>query len=1572
MKSIRNKIIIIIVVFLLAMIFNYNTSNASTTLSFAEFSSNNDMYCIQHPHPFFDTKQGLLAAGFHIPQVREYYYENRTRADGTQYRVRRSRMVDVSGDTVTNYFSTSSKTVTTSVDNLNETKVGRTLELGSGYNSSAQQTLWNNTSTFGNVLDVSIQGNSASGGFSNSIDNFAKNNVASIQLGSNMASRGVTTENYKLGPFSVNYNDSGNGKITSVSVTDIDGNKIDSKYIKLEDENGKSISASEIKKNKKFYVINSSTKQAKKVLVKTKKTSVYYKIKRIVYRGTKGMIGGKRISGYTPQNVIKVKVEKHEKETEDEFEFSIKVKKGDLTITKYGNYANNGKDETEKLSEMKFKLYCDTLGEWVKSVDSNKLEFTSKFNEAKEYTTDSKGNIKIENLYAGSYVYTLVETDGNKAYYIDPINIQKSVSNKESDENVKTITEGNTIYYAIKNVTVFYQNNNEIKVTDNRTSGDLTIVKQDYNYNDLKLEGAEFKLQLVEGQYIENKNEWLMNQENGSYDYTEITHDKYLSNDVTKAGTYVTDKEGKINLKGIVNGTYKVYETKTPIGYDITKQDGYEKDDLSKQNHWVYCGEVTVLTNNNKVEYKLNNKKIIANLEGIVWLDYPDKKDTMETDGIYMQNGLDQLKEGIPVILYKKLRDDKGNLTGDVEKIASTTTDSNGHYTFTTKNEFEGEDKNIYYWELADCYVEFSYDNKTYVVVNPFVGDNNEVNSKALEYKMETAELKDESLTGMEGEFPGRAVTYQANQSEKWTYEQILKDTNILSAYYNEETYTVQNINLGILEKYDPDFSIDETIAYIKVKMKGYTYTYNYGGKDQKILDAVPTVNPQDSSRSFSASIYPTDIAYNVVNYAAEDKLQVYVVYRIDITNNAMSIGDTNYVENKMYLESLTNDYDSERYELSKDNESDSKDFALWKEVEANTTENGASYKVAKYDVEANDSVYKNGIEPDNGKGEGNNTITSFIQFKMKEEALQKILTGKIGLKDIEKAPTMAEASTYHEYLRTDNVWVDDENVKAYEGHKEAEYKASGDNGKKYYVHKSTIDTEKTNALYLILELGKPRVLSGIAFEDITNNQENKLGNGICDEGENNRAKAVKVELLNEAKEVSDLYKVDKSTNTIVYEEESKLPKAVTQTDENGNYEFEGVVPGYYYVRFTYGDGTQKIMPADKAIKSNDYKSTIINTEENKAGSIIKDAMEAPVDSEDKKLVEWYKYLDTNTKYSTAVDDMNQRKNSGTEYTKGEEVTLENINAYTPRTSISIENDEKDFTNNQSEHKPEYEGFNFGIITVPEKIIKLDKKITNVDITTQTGTQIVNGNPEENVKYLSDLDGIKNGGSSYAKAEIDPSILYGSALRTKYKITVSNESDKDYIENEGDEHFGYYYKYGIAEYAEAKEITIEEVKDYLDKDYDLDINQQIISTNSKSNIKIKPEEIKSEENNTTETSKVADGTTTIKTNNVYKITGWSSMAKDESESIEYVATSLLKSSEDDLAYSNDAEITKIKLDKLTTLESGFNWDDGYKETVITITPTTGENRSNTNWIVAVIALIVLSTGIVILKKKVLK
>ena len=1217
---------------------------------------------------------------------------------------------------------------------------------------------------------------------------------------------------------------------------------------------------------------------------------------------------------------------------------------------------------------------------WTNSSKNEIYWSTSTSEEAKDWSNEFNGSTSGKFNLSNKQFYLAVETeklpdDGN--YTVKITQDSFSYYNARIAVCVGSRSQ-QTGLYAYDNTP--HTVNGEVSWTLKRKSiASMKIAKKDKTTG-IELAGGKFKLYAV-----------LKNGKKG-----------WVSGDVTGTKTYgdtATEYAALTKIEKLKYGTYYVYETEAPEGYDITKQDGYHKSSEGSNalsGDWAYLGTQVLKSGGPKdgFSFEAENKKIIDELEGYVWVDEPDTK-ANATDNIYNKDSKDVLKEGITTNLH----DGKGNL------LATTKTDATGHYSFKTKNapSYTGEDKNIYYWDLADAYVEFEYNNKTtynddgtvkeygYVVVNPFTGTDAKINSKAQEYTVTKEKLNDNNLTGIDGANPGRAITNkdagisdakQLVAKNKEIYEKIKNNTasesdlkNVpLACYYDSKTYKVSDINLGLLEQYDPNYSVDETLAYIKVRMKGYTYTYKYGDAAVTTSTNVPTVNEQNSAKTFTGKIYPTDIAYNSANQT--DELKVYVVYSIDVKNLETMYVDNVYTEQRLYLDSLVNTYDTNRYELcNNENNSDKSDFALWQDL--------GNGKVS-YDVNNENSVYKNGMAKQETK-------TSYIQYRIKDEALKKILEKSLTYEDIEKAPTVATASGYHEYLRTDNAWVHNNDVRAFDGVKGLNiYPTSNGAQKKYYVHKSISKVRSSADLYLKLSLGDSRKLSGTVFEDTrteeSKNDNTNLGNGIIDSNESNRAQKVTVELLDSDKQtVSKLYQ--EKDGKVVYKEDGTLPEAKIETVEGGTYEFDGVVPGYYYIRFTYGDGTQKMMPAGTDIKSNDYKSTIINTEANGAGELIKNAMEVseeelksaqetlPANQTEaqKRIVEWYKYLNNNN-YSTAVDNLEQRseadkyeyKDDGKVYDEsGNEVSgyPKNINAYTPISSISIENDINTSTDEGDAHKSKYEGFNFGLIEAPDTEIKLDKMITNVKFTTQTGTTLVSANPTDtSAEYITALDKI-TGGSKYAKMEMDQNLIYGSELATTYEITVENNSTKDYIEDEGSNEYGHYYYYGEkTETSKLKTVKVNEVVDELDKKYNYDSKQETATSS------VKHADGNTESTEISITKNNPDGSE--ETQNSLSMKGWKEIESGATETMSYTVTSLL-SNDNDTGYTNKARITSLSLDKLTTMKSNFNWDLTKDTTTLTITPPTGSDRRATYWVAGALGLLVLAAGIVFIKKKVL-
>ena len=1190
------------------------------------------------------------------------------------------------------------------------------------------------------------------------------------------------------------------------------------------------------------------------------------------------------------------------KTTEVTIPLKIKYTYGDIRIIKKGVYIEDGKAKEQNVTA-DFKIFCTNLNKWVAGDANGNKTYVDSIDKATTYKSD----VTVKRLLS-SYKYQLVEVAVNNPYYNNPIKMVAVTSNLQ--QGLKVIKKD--AYYSSSSVIVYSNRTNIVTVKDERTSGNIKIIKADDTRRDVLLQGAKFKI------YSKDTG-WLVRNSDGTYKYDA---------DIGSATEFESNANGEVDIKGVKNGVYFVYETQAPEGYDITKQDGYEnrnnKDPytFSKDNKLVYLGEVNLNTSNNTAKYNFTNKKIV-NLEGNVWVDKPDTK-ANEYDNVYKENTNDFLLKDIKVYLKNS----------NNETIAETLTDANGHYKF----------ENLNYWDLENCYVEFAYDNKEYVVVDPFVGDDTRINSKAMEEIMQQEELKDELLTGVDGDLPGRAITYKGGNNLTQTP---------LTGYYNNTTYTVENINLGIKEKNNPEYSVSETLEYVKVKMKGYTYTYKYGEDPVTLSTYVPKVAEQNSKATFTAAIYPTDVAYNIANNTPE--LQVFVVYRIDVTNTETEKDDDRYVEQRLYLNSMENKYDINRYDLSNEsngnNEIENKQFALW------SNNNGQ----ATYDLSSQDNVYKDGIKP-------NETKSSYIQFKVKEDALERMITKTMTDKDTESAPTVATANAYHEYIRTDNVWDKENSKKAYDG-------AKNEYDEKYFVHKSVSKDANSADLYIKLTLSDSRKLAGTVFEDtIIKDSEGKDKYGTLDEGEKNRAQKVKVELLNEDKSISKLYQV--KDKAVVYEENGELPNAIVYTSKEGKYEFDGVVPGYYYIRFTYGDGTQKMIDTngnEVDIKSNDYRSTRINN------NYIHDSMEASKDAinnaqqalvkdykneEAKKLVEWYKYLGEES-YSTAVDDLTTRKlidgyvynSDGTIENKEINADIMNIPAYTPIFGISIEN-ETDNIGSQ-EHKNVFTGFNFGVIKQPDTIVTVEKKITDVKFTNQSGTTIVSENPvSRQSNYVTSLETIE-GGSKNAKLEIEPENIYGSSIELTYEIKITNNAEYDDYTEES------YYKYGESG-STKKTVQVHAVEDDLDSKFNYNslpeetTQTKTSESGSTGNIKLEP---------ITEKITNPDGSTTTK--QYVKMTGWEKLAKGESTSTSYTVTALVANDETDPIYNNDAKVKSLSVDTLSTVttESLKKWEGS--KTQFVITPTTGENRNYTYWYVGAIALAIVAAGVILIKKKVL-
>ena len=1263
--------------------------------------------------------------------------------------------------------------------------------------------------------------------------------------------------------------------------------------------------------------------------------------------------------------------------------------KGDITIDKTGVYVNNqlsSPNVTEKLANVSFILSskAEDLGGWKNGeyvyIRANEkgediVDFTEDKGEATIFTTDSEGNVTIPGLYEdlGPYEIEEIENEEQDKYYTDPI-----------------VVRGDTTANAPSTASII----------NPRSSGDLRIEKVDENYHDLKLSGGKFKIKLVSAEYAAVSNMWLGDNgfdhlaEGNTYDYYDSKSSEYLVSDVSNAMEFETDSNGEINIKKIINGTYEVYETKTPRGYDITRQDGYDPS-----TGMVYRGTVTIATNDNVINYQVVNKKVVNKLDGYVWVDEKDTK-ANTYNSLYKDNNgeKDYLKEGIQVNLIDKN-------TG--KTMASTVTDQNGYYEFTTYS--DGSD--IIYWDLAHSYVEYIYNNKIiytddtknkvkeygFIVANPFVGGQSKItiNSKAQAKEITKDELLDDNLTGTDNPYPGRAVTYTS--ASELGFSEILKqnaevtpndgkqnnddskntsaflEDKLITSYYDEDRFTIDNINLGLVEKNPTTHAIDESIEYVKIVKGNYTFKYEYGEKaitEEGQEQAAPTVKFQNSSKTFTQNIYPSDIKYNLANDFADNdgnKFRVYVVYKIDIKNTTTINNEDLYVEKGLYLNKLENTYDSSRFQISGDklagdDDNVANDFKLWSDSGDN--------KTASFNIDNSNKVYK----PGNAGIAPNEIETTYIQYKVTDNELNQLLDKG----DLAHAPTVSTSYAYHIYTRKDKNWKD----------------------KDTYTHKTIQEIRSDGALFLKWHLLDPRTISGTVFEDSKDESraDERVGDGKYNNSNEKNLTDVRVSLIDkETGNVAPLYDGELNKNDTSGKWSSNKQSGSVKVEEDGSYVLKGVVPGEYYLQFTYGDGTVKykdfdgrditdtikttIKGATSPIKSNYYKSTIITgfakDAEDKPSTWFLGDIQAGVNSVASDYTGTYYDANGNVVGEENTNMINSRTTSDKElnYTTSQDKVV--INARTPLMDVQFEdhNDIK-ISHNDVPTLPEVcSGMNFGIMERPRIDISLDKEIKNIKLTLSNGTVMINGDPsKQNISpYLAAMN------KAYSKIEIASDYLYGSDLTITYKMTATNNSEIDYATDR-------YYKYGEKEDDKIVTTTVTKIADYLSynecdyKNPDQANIDKIVdegTNNCDKGIYFKPEVNEAEVNKKYKKKYIL-------TSSEKRLIPTKADSRDRKNSTaEYIATvsRLIGNSDDDAGVNNFSEIigiTNVTFSPQYYSTSGSfiiddeaTSEDDNTGATIAVTPPTGENRSYTMYIVAGISLIVIAGGVILVKKFVL-
>jgi hypothetical protein len=817
----------------------------------------------------------------------------------------------------------------------------------------------------------------------------------------------------------------------------------------------------------------------------------------------------------------------------------------------------------------------------------------------------------------------------------------------------------------------------------------------------------------------------------------------------------------------------------------------------------------------------------------------------------------------------------------------------------------------------------------------------------------------------------------ETNVDENSASKKFFGQNKTIEEICKEGKDTIKNINLGVKERAQPDLALIKNIYSAKVTVNGYEHTYNYEdrfnkntGENKKIDEFNPENNEEKTEtnvrvkfnqkygeKSFTRAIYPSDVK------ETQDKdFSVKVVYKITLKN------ESGVLYSK--INSLV-DYFDARYTIEEKG-------SIGTGYENGEIKDEINYKL---DKSYQDAKYRKLIIDCNTKinpNESNRNI--YVEYTLTRDSVKDILFDENWDEktNIEGLENIVEINSYSTYS-------DKDFTKSYAG-----IDSDSNPGSTIPGNKDTYEDDTDYAPGLILEVANSREITGTVFEDNAvdpteggTNRE-RLGNGKFDDGEKTIS-GVQVGLYKEAdfENGVKLRSGVQPVGTTTYEGDNK-----DSTGKDGTFTIKDFVPGEYRIVYTWGDDKYTV---------EDYKSTIWTS--------------ANKDEKEKNKKTWYR-VNTNTRYSDAKDNYATRlKIDGGDTSIDKKDSMDSMtNSMTFGVELADDIDNKK-TETSGIDKVTFsiENIDFGVIERPRQSIDVTKRAKSMKMTLANGQVIADAKIvekdgklqlEQQVKGViytepSDKNNPKNG---QIKAEIDNELIQGSKVEIEYEIKVQNNSEIDYDSEK-------YYCYGEKD-VEIVKIKASGVYDYLDntmiandentewetiKDYNEKVSKPTVieeylhkyqssSTDASGNTEIRIGYEKFEEQYseaignwrieniiTARKKRLADKTILHNANLEGEI------APGEFNMASLTASKILTNT-DEIELNNDVEITEVtrtaKTGRKVTPKYTSLYDRG--ETV-TITTPTGENKNYILiTIVAISFFVILGTGIVFIKKKILK
>ena len=639
----------------------------------------------------------------------------------------------------------------------------------------------------------------------------------------------------------------------------------------------------------------------------------------------------------------------------------------------------------------------------------------------------------------------------------------------------------------------------------------------------------------------------------------------------------------------------------------------------------------------------------------------------------------------------------------------------------------------------------------------------------------------------------------------------------------------MMHINLAVKEREKTDLSLFKDLykAEILVNEKEITKTYNkyIDVEEEGNRDALETQIEACRIGKYTLGLYSSDYEYRSTVYEtsaeavrkikADTDLKLYLTYRIAINNESEAEKGLDATLNQI------NDYYDKTFTLvNEDIEAnvlkDDPNAADYQNRYKKVVAEKPYYRIVKADEVPEYTYWSNGMErftcEDTNQQVNNDykklTITGLKNLKLGVgEQLEMFITFEVdkgGYKNPTDRPDLlGDKNNVAEIANYSTFYKDGKVAGIIDRDSAPDNIDLNRNVKEWYED----DTESAPTINIHL-YNYNREINGNVWEESESNEllyGQKVGNGLMDDSEK-KVPHIDVQIVEKIQidgiEYEKIWTED-DFNDLTPEERKLYRLKDVETDENGYYDFKGVLAGNYVVRFKYGNKDANI-----PYNGQDYKNT---------------AYQADMKNEDgtSTLNNEWQDLRISTLNATRVSDARDYElqrmkviaysqninnhignvlESADDNSKNHDELIANTQMVANTAKMNIEIEHQDYINygevNTVNGIQEYtyyvRNIDFGLERRSPTVLELNKRLSRIQLLKDNGSTIlmdVTFNEDGTVntenkdskftRKLTHVDEIPNiQGLEYIP--IESSFLTGTTLKIEYKIKVTNRSEVDW------------------------------------------------------------------------------------------------------------------------------------------------------------------------------------------------